>query len=54
VWRYDSGTTWAQVNVSGFGNTKNGMITSMAVFDEQLCVGTDNKSDKGEVWCTID
>ncbi|MCA9572450.1 MAG: hypothetical protein KC656_31640, partial [Myxococcales bacterium] len=39
-----------QVNVDGFGNPNNRYAWSMAVFDDQLYVGTYNVLDGGELW----
>ena len=40
VWRTMDGTSWAQANADGFGHTWNCSSTSVAVFGEQLYVGT--------------
>ncbi|RKY69848.1 MAG: hypothetical protein DRP97_04730, partial [Candidatus Latescibacterota bacterium] len=40
---------WGLFNESGFENTKNGMVTSMAVLDGQLCAGTDKKTNNCDV-----
>ena len=41
---------WEQVNADGFGDPGNGGVASMAVFDNQLYVGTGNNNGC-EVWC---
>ncbi len=43
-------TNWGQVNTDGFGNTNNFSAFSMAVYGNQLYVGTWNNSDGCEVW----
>ena len=50
VWRYDSGTTWTQVNQDGFGNVPSGYnrsVESMAVLDGELYAGTWNDDNGG-------
>lgn len=44
VWRYTPGATpaWGRINEPGFGDPKNGAVLSMAVFNNQLYVGTQN------------
>jgi len=53
VWRYDSGTSWTQVNENAFGNMPSGgysVSLSMEVFNGNLYVGTRNDEDGTEVW----
>jgi endo-1,4-beta-mannosidase len=55
VWRLSDDMTWRQANVDGFGNSNNvKTLWSVAtvVFDDNLCVGTDNSADGGEIWCS--
>lgn len=47
VWRYD-GDDWSAVNLFGFGNLSNTAVSSMAVYDSDLYVGT-TCDDGGEV-----
>jgi len=53
VWRYNCGTDWSQVNVDGFGNTSNRMVTSMVDLNGRLCAGTDNKTEGCQVWGAV-
>lgn len=50
VYRYDGGTNWTQVNSDGFGNSNNTKASSMAVYNNNLYVGTRNTSGGCEVW----
>lgn len=42
VWRSSDGIGWDKVNVDGFGNADNSDSTTMAVYDGNLYVGTEN------------
>ena len=44
VWRYTPAASpqWERISEPGFGDSKNGSVLSMAVFDNQLYVGTQN------------
>jgi hypothetical protein len=53
VWRYDTGTTWTQVNADGFGiavPANNQRCDDMAVFDDHLYAATANGFDGCQVW----
>ena len=43
-------TNWTQVNADGFGNTNNFSAFSMALYNNQLYVGTLNNTDGCGVW----
>jgi len=43
-------TNWGQINEDGFGDTHNSIAFSMAVYNDQLYVGTRNNSNGCEVW----
>jgi hypothetical protein len=43
---------WAQVNVSGFGNTDNMGVTTLAVFSNTLYAGTQGNMAGAEIWRT--
>jgi len=53
VWHSTDGTSWDQVNSDGFGDSNNYFTywdTSVAAFNDGLYIGTDNRTDGGEVW----
>jgi len=53
VWRTSNGTTWSQANTDGFGDSNNGRISTMVVFDGKLYAGTDKTGTLGtEMWRT--
>ncbi len=45
---------WKQVNLNGFGNRSNAMVSSIAEFESQLYVGTANWGDGGSIWRSSD
>jgi len=49
IWEYD-GSIWKQVNTDGFGDVNNTMGPSMAVFQDNLYVGTKNTATGCEIW----
>ena len=50
VWEYSgSGTTWAQINTDGFGDTNNAHIY-ITSHNNQLYAGTKNGTTGSEVW----
>jgi len=49
IWEYD-GINWKQVNIDGFGDVNNTMGPSMAVFQDNLYVGTMNTVTGCEIW----
>ncbi len=61
VWNYN-GIAWLQqvgnlpgsTTPSGFGDTNNTEILSMAVFQDRLCAGTNNGANGCQVWSTPD
>ncbi len=64
IWRTSggtpAGTTWTQVHLNGFGDPQNQIAESMAVFNDELYVGTLNgngaelwKSPDGIVWFSV-
>ena len=64
IWRTPGGTpggiTWTQVHLNGFGDPQNQVAESMAVFENELYVGTLNgngaelwKSPDGTVWFSV-
>ena len=50
VWRYDGGTNWTQVNVTGFGSASNQAIWSLSEYNSGLYAGTMNMTQGGQVW----
>jgi sugar lactone lactonase YvrE len=53
VWRTPNGTTWQQVGWGGFGNSNNYAAyysNSVAVFNNNLYIGTLNDANDGQVW----
>jgi tripartite motif-containing protein 71 len=50
VWHSGDGTTWAQVNADGFGDSNNFWATSIAAFGDDLYVGTFNWNTGAELW----
>ena len=53
VWRYDSGTSWTQINESGFGQgpfVGLSVALSMETHEGDLFVGTRNDDTGAEVW----
>ncbi len=56
LWRTSDGTTWAQVNTDGFGDSNVLRIITLVAFDGQLYAGTDNYdigsrlSNGAQVW----
>jgi len=57
IWRTPGGTpggiTWTQVHLNGFGDPQNQIAESMAVFHDELYVGTLN-SNGAELWRSPD
>ena len=51
VWRYN-GTTWAQINIDGFGDSNTVRSTSMTVLGGGLYVGAGNLTTGTEIWRT--
>ena len=53
VFKTTNGTSWTEVATAGFGN-KNNYISyfsnSLAVFNQQLYIGTGNYSNGGQIW----
>ena len=49
IWEYD-GINWSQVNMDGFGDVNNTIAPAMAVFNDNLYVGTKNLTTGCEVW----
>jgi hypothetical protein len=47
VWRYDGGSSWTQVSISGFGG--NNTIWAGEIFQGNMYIGT-SKSSGGELW----
>ena len=41
---------WKQANTSGFGDTKDEIVSSLEVYNNQLYAGTGNFSEGGQVW----
>lgn len=54
IWRTNDGTTWNQVNTSGFGSASNWTTKGLINFDNQLCGGTWNNATGTQFWCTAD
>ena len=52
VWRYDGGTTWSQVNTSGFGiaTPGNNGNANLLVYDGKLYAGAFNRTNGSQVW----
>lgn len=52
VYRFDGGTSWARVSDEGFGDRENVYIADLAVYNDQLLVGTQRRSkdDDGQIW----
>lgn len=50
VWRYDGGTTWTQVNETGFGSVDNQAIWDLTEYSDSLYAGTMNMGGGGQVW----
>jgi hypothetical protein len=44
------GETWTKVNTSGFNNSKNATVSSGAVYNNKLYVGTGNSTEGCSVW----
>ena len=53
VWRTTDGTNWEQVGPDGLGDSNNTspyFDNSVAVFNDSLYIGTENRANGGEVW----
>lgn len=53
VWRTIDGINWMQTGIDGFGDSKNIQPywdNSVAVYDDNLFIGTSNHANGGEVW----
>jgi DNA-binding beta-propeller fold protein YncE len=53
IWKTSDGTTWEQVPPDGFGDSNND-VASLAVFNDNLYVATENWANGGEVWVYLD
>ena len=45
---------WRQSNLSGFGNSNNGAVSTLDAFGSYLYAGTWNYSDSAQIWRTVD
>jgi len=51
VWRSSDGAAWSQVNMGGFGDAENHVISALAAFNSYLYAITTHTGDSGaEIW----
>ncbi len=57
VWHSSDGAAWSQANRDGFGDSDNAKTLwsiATAVFNNELYIGTANRTDGGELWANSD